>query len=219
VKQQLAKDKRLFGFVSKEGRAAELERAGNKIDVAKNKEISTGAAQAEEVYNKLSGYAGPVANALESSAQRLANGDNPNVVKQEAYRDIRAEISKTLGAVEGARPEGSQEVAGRGTDQAQPEADHPVAPTKTPIDLLRPEKPAPPFFSQAERIAEAKLPNSMLGLAALRTLENNGVKPDEIKWMGLDDFLKGRGKVSKQEVLDFIRQNQVQVNEVENAGR
>jgi hypothetical protein len=126
VKQQLAKDKRLFGFVAKEGRAAELERAGNKIDVAKNKEISTGAAQAEEVYNKLSGYAGPVANALESSAQRLANGDNPNVVKQEAYRDIRAEISKTLGAVEGARPEGSQEVAGRGADQAQPEANHPV---------------------------------------------------------------------------------------------
>ena len=52
IKAQLSKDKKLFGFVAKGDRATELERAGNKIDVEKSKEISTGAAQAAEVYDK-----------------------------------------------------------------------------------------------------------------------------------------------------------------------
>ena len=41
-----------------------------------------------------------------------------------------------------------------------------------------------------------------------------GVKAEEIKWSGLDDFLLGKKRVSKQEVLEFLRQNIVDVDEV-----
>jgi diguanylate cyclase (GGDEF)-like protein len=45
-----------------------------------------------------------------------------------------------------------------------------------------------------------------------------GVKEAEWKWMGLDDFLKGKQSVTKQEIEGFVRQNQVRVEEVEKVG-
>jgi broad specificity phosphatase PhoE/ParB-like chromosome segregation protein Spo0J len=100
IKQQLQRDKKLFGFVAKGDRATELARAGNKIDVEKSKEISTGAAQAEEVYNRLSERGGPIAGILEEAARKLADGDNAQSVKSDAYQRVRTEVSQTLGAGE-----------------------------------------------------------------------------------------------------------------------
>lgn len=112
IKQQLAKDKKLFGFVAKGDRAEELKRAGNKIDVEKSQEISTGAAQAEEVYNKLSSRGGPISAILDESARQLADGENAGKVKSDAYARVRREVSKTLGEPEersAGRSEGSSE--------------------------------------------------------------------------------------------------------------
>ena len=41
-----------------------------------------------------------------------------------------------------------------------------------------------------------------------------GVKEAEWKWMGLDDFLKGKPSATKAEIEDFVRQNQVEIKEV-----
>lgn len=201
IKQQLAKDKKLFGFVSKGDRATELERGGNKIDVQKSKDISTGAAQAEEVYNLLSARGGPIASILDETAKQLADGDNAQSVKSEAYSRIRAEVSKTLGGSTGGSAAGPE-----GTSENPPD----LGPT-----LFSPETElAPPFYSKAERIVEQKAPGFASGQSILATLRNAGVKEDEIKWLGLDDFLKDKPKASKKDVLDFIRENQVQVKEV-----
>src|SRR5206468_11081873 len=86
-KQQLAKDKKLFGFVSKGERAEELERGNNIIDVKTSKALAEEATQGEEVYNKLSERAGPISDILDDAAARLAGGENANAVKQEAYSD------------------------------------------------------------------------------------------------------------------------------------
>ena len=114
IQDQLRKDKKLFGFVAKGDRASELERGGNKIDVEKSKEISTGAAQAEEVYNKLSSRGGPIASILDEAARKLADGESPATTKSDAYTRVRAEISQTLGGGEGSgtgRPEGTPETS------------------------------------------------------------------------------------------------------------
>jgi hypothetical protein len=78
------------------------------------------------------------------------------------------------------------------------------------------EKPAPTFFSQAERAVETKAPNKASGLQMLALLENpqGGVKAEEMKWLGLPEWLRGKESVTKQEVLDFIKANQVEVKEV-----
>jgi len=41
-----------------------------------------------------------------------------------------------------------------------------------------------------------------------------GVKEEEISWIGLDEFLKGKKSVTKQEMLDFIEANSVEIEEV-----
>jgi hypothetical protein len=45
-------------------------------------------------------------------------------------------------------------------------------------------------------------------------MKGENVKPEEIKWMGLDDFLKNKKNVTKQEVQDYISNNKVDVREV-----
>jgi len=49
-------------------------------------------------------------------------------------------------------------------------------------------------------------------LAMLRKAD--GIKEEEIEWTGLDDFLKNRGGVTKQEIVDYLEANQVQIEEV-----
>lgn len=49
-------------------------------------------------------------------------------------------------------------------------------------------------------------------LAMLR--KTAGVKEDEIAWTGLDEYLKGKKAVTKQEIVDYLEQNQVRIKEV-----
>jgi hypothetical protein len=72
----------------------------------------------------------------------------------------------------------------------------------------------PTFYSKAEQVANEKAPNTASGDQILATLRNNGVKENEIGWMGLDDYLKGKPKVSKADLQQFIKENQIQLKEV-----
>jgi hypothetical protein len=44
------------------------------------------------LYDKLSSMAGPIDGILDRSAQKIANGENANDAKQQAYREIRAHV-------------------------------------------------------------------------------------------------------------------------------
>lgn len=131
IKQQLSRDKKLFGFVAKEGRATELARAGNRIDVDRSKEVSTSAAQAEEVYNKLSERGGPISSILDESARRLADGENGGTVKADAYQRVRAEVSKTLGEPEERSPDRPKET---------PQANQEIEPTLPGMEQVPAER-------------------------------------------------------------------------------
>lgn len=45
-----------------------------------------------------------------------------------------------------------------------------------------------------------------------------GVKEEEIAWTGLDDFLKGKTGVTKEDVVNYLNENQVRVEEVTLSG-
>ena len=71
------------------------------------------------------------------------------------------------------------------------------------------------FYSAVEKAALNVQRNSGSGQAFLNDItKGENVKLDEIKWMGLDDFLKGKKNVTKQEVQDFVQSNRVDVQEV-----
>ena len=72
------------------------------------------------------------------------------------------------------------------------------------------------FYSRVEEVVESsKIPNKGEGKQILNTIKGQpGVKDDEIKWLGLDEFLEGKEKVTKEELTDFIRENDLQMEEV-----
>lgn len=73
----------------------------------------------------------------------------------------------------------------------------------------------PGFYSQAEVVAQEKLPTAATGDQILATLRNSGVKQQEIDELGLSD-LKGKGRVSREDVLkqiDLATSNLVQENQ------
>lgn len=76
------------------------------------------------------------------------------------------------------------------------------------------------FYSQLFRAIASKMPNkaSVEQIRALIANPQSGVKPDEVKWTGLDDWLgEQKGSVSKDDVLAYLKANNVDVKEVQRA--
>lgn len=64
------------------------------------------------------------------------------------------------------------------------------------------------FYSQLQRTIEEKMPNkaSVLQIKSIiDPAKGSGVKPNELKWSNIDGFLEGKQSVTKQEVLDYLR--------------
>lgn len=121
VRDQIGKEKRLFGSVADESKAGRLVAGGNKINAAKNRAIAESAAQAQELYDRLSTKAGNVDDILSRAAQDLAEGSNPAQVKQRTYEAIRGSLSETLGEPAGGKPQRIREAA-KGSEETLPAA-------------------------------------------------------------------------------------------------
>jgi hypothetical protein len=72
------------------------------------------------------------------------------------------------------------------------------------------------FYSAVENAALASPRKTATGQAFLNDImKGQDVRADEIKWMGLDDYLKDKKSITKQEVQDYIANNRVDVKEVQ----
>jgi hypothetical protein len=71
------------------------------------------------------------------------------------------------------------------------------------------------FYSAAKEAVDAIQQPKGTGEQFLKQIEKTpGVKPDEIKWTGLDDFLKSKKTVTKAEVQEYLDKNRVDIKEV-----
>jgi hypothetical protein len=222
VREELGREKRLFAAVGEQGRADRLAAAGNKIRTQDNARIAQQAAQAQEVYDKLSSTTGPVHDILSSAALQLAKGVNPNAVKQHAYDRIRKAIGELLG--QGSRPGRGNAPDAGGSGEANREV-QPGAGSQAPVEPSEPSslssRRMPGFYSQLERTIESKMPAKSNAAQIMGILNNpqNGVKQDEVKWSGLEPWLMKQGQVTKQQVMDYLKANEIQVHEVEAGNR
>ena len=71
-----------------------------------------------------------------------------------------------------------------------------------------------PVFKSAVVDATEKKITKGPGQQVFNTIKNTpGVKESELKWMGLENFLKDKKNVTQDEVLEFINANKLDVNE------
>ncbi len=71
---------------------------------------------------------------------------------------------------------------------------------------------APAMYSALQRTITEKMPESA-PVSQVQGLIKD-MKAEERKWSGIDEFLAGREKVGKGELLEFLRANQLQVKDV-----
>jgi hypothetical protein len=76
------------------------------------------------------------------------------------------------------------------------------------------QAPATPiWYSQLQKVVES-IPQERLTAEQLRgMIAKGGVKADELKWTGFDEWLKGKTKITRQEALDYLNTNRVNVEE------
>lgn len=133
VQKRLAGDKRLFGYIAKEGRASELERAGDtKIDVNAAADIAGNSARIQEIFSRLYTRSGPIADVMSEGARRVAHGEKAPAVARDLYPAIGAAVEAEL---RNAPTGGVSGLGGGGAER--PEAPRPV-PTPAPEAPLAP---------------------------------------------------------------------------------
>lgn len=78
---------------------------------------------------------------------------------------------------------------------------------------------AKPFFSALSRSVDALKQERWNGDQLLNTLKKTpGIKPEEIAWTGLDEYLTGKKSVTREEVRTYLEENQIKVQEISNTG-
>ncbi len=92
VQRRMAQEKRLFQAVGSETAASRLGETGNVIKAGANAEVAERTGQAHALYQKLSTMSGPVSDALNAAAGKIAKGDNSNGVKESAYGQIKSTL-------------------------------------------------------------------------------------------------------------------------------
>lgn len=179
----------------------------------------------EEVHKELSAFFAPSEYRQEKSGAtpihemtKAEATDEMKQIEKKAYAKLSArerdDASSAYEVVDEHMPSMSQRY--RDLRASIENKDYPFRPPEfTPREAMGFPYPKG-FYSKAERLIEQKVPNK----ATVGDVRNilQGVKADERKWTGLDEFLdqaeaKGE-KISKQDLLDFVRANHLRIEEV-----
>ena len=100
LKSKIAREKRLFGTVSKAKAATSLtEKGGNVINQEQSAKVAGEASEALSVFERLKSSSGPISSALNRAADRVEAGESEVKVRQELERDVFAAVEEELVAV------------------------------------------------------------------------------------------------------------------------
>lgn len=150
--------------------------------------------------------------------------------EESLYSDERAaQIYESFGVRLSLRPDGEhlqgdgsqQRGDGKSTSRAEGNGPENGGSTNNAgNDTLYQSNPvAPPFFSALSRSVDALKQERWDGNQLLNTLKKTpGIKPEEITWTGLDEYLSGKKSVTRGEVRAYLEENQVRVQEIANEG-
>ena len=97
LKAKIAREKRLFGTVSKAKAASSLaEKGGNVINQEQSAKVAGEASEALAVFERLKSSSGPISSALNRAADRVEAGESEAKVRQELEQDVFAAVEQEL---------------------------------------------------------------------------------------------------------------------------
>lgn len=127
---------------------------------------------------------------------------------------------------EGLKAQGEQQRTPVTTTNASPAETLPIEqisiekPVQTKTHFNREMKKTPnvePWAANKvlEILNDPKTPSTMPKEGFLNVLKNKQVKPEQLEWDGLNDFLKGKEKITKKEVQKFVEENGLNLIEID----
>lgn len=69
------------------------------------------------------------------------------------------------------------------------------------------------FYSQMGKVIDGVKQNKVGAASVVNMLRGKGVKAEEIKWSGIEEFLEGKKSVTKAELQEFVANSQLQIEE------
>ena len=72
---------------------------------------------------------------------------------------------------------------------------------------------APTFYSQMAKVVDGVKQEKLGAASVVSMLRGKGVKAEEIKWSGIEDWLEGKKSVTKAELQEFIAGSMLQIEE------
>jgi hypothetical protein len=78
---------------------------------------------------------------------------------------------------------------------------------------------APVFYSQMARVIDGYKGDKIAVNGLVSYLKSKGVKADEIKWSGIEEYINGKKSVTKEELLLFTRDNDLKIKEIEKSDK
>lgn len=216
----------------------EVERLIDELVAADEKErAAAGKPEYNEAYNEKAALADRVLQVAPSLSQedllkiqKVATERGMHAVEAHVENELlrRRELSKQKGEADIAKPSKEQKTLVKALADLLNKMG-----IKTSLDWKKGQKvldeyreqaklqkgePNPIFFSNAMRAVEGIKQEKATAEQWLAMLQKNGgLKAGEDKWTGLSEWLKENGKESltKQEVMDYLRENAIEVEEVE----
>ena len=73
---------------------------------------------------------------------------------------------------------------------------------------------APTFYSHMGKTIDEMKQEKIGANSVVSYLKGRGVKDEEIKWTGIEEFLEGKKSVTKAELQEFVANNQLQIEEI-----
>jgi hypothetical protein len=84
----------------------------------------------------------------------------------------------------------------------------------TAAHLRRADQEPPVWYLKSERAIKDKITTPMSSARAGNILRNEGVSNDEMKWSGIDEYLKAKDKIEPDKLRRFVARNAVRIEEV-----
>jgi hypothetical protein len=150
------------------------------------------------------GLAQPSTGSGTETAARFASALINPAAGARAVGKVGSDINRLISMIDETPPRGSIDFSPRQVSSAQQVAQ----------EIMQPKRSDIGFYSQLEA-ATFPMQDKGTGDQFLAQIQKTaGVKPEEIKYTGLDDFLKGKKSVTKTEIQDYLNANRVDVQEV-----
>lgn len=212
-----------FNFITRDesaGIEGTFYRGGNKIELnrARFQEHfkDSGRDQIKRGTNDLRGLRRLIHHELTHWVQNKegwANGGNPNVIGEKDYNRLMGEVeARDVAKRLDYTPNDRRNIPFINTEDVDRKDQILYRFNDEP--RFKRNNPSDNFYSNSLNSLSAIPMEKATGDQWKAMLLKNGGSSAELEWMGFDDFLKGNKKPTKQEVMDFIAANQVEVVDV-----